>query len=762
MRATFDRTATALVRRPWTLVAIITSLTLVALVGYVDPFIISRWWLDDDNESAVQLPRSERPIDVPDVNPADLTSADAVLVVEGDQFFSPRGAEALRSVVDSLEQLPHVASLFWMDRVPILNIFGLREPLFPNSHASQHRFDAARDRALRHPLVVGQFLSQDCRTVVMLVRFDWLHVRSDAACSDELRDTAIAAMADFPELDYRFRVTGHIPMYLAVRKSHEENHIRYQVIGYSMIALMAVILFRGVAAVIVVALAPALGVFWTLGIIRFFDLQNNPFSDVVLPVLLSLVGLTDGVHLMVQIRRLRSGGKSGKDAAVDGVREVGLACALTSVTTAIGFGSLSLAHHEIVREFGWCCVLGVVLTFVAVVTVIPLACYSWLGRRVHVGHGKGWIDQHFERIGEVIEWVLRYPRRFAWVAIGASIVLTAICLTLEPDERNWSALPSGSEAAQAMYQMDRALGGLETARVEMTWDESVDPGGPRILEALQQIDVLLRQEPLLGHPISLYNLVESLPGDGKLADRVSLVELLPPPLKRAFYQPEQREAIVRFRVQNLGIAAYSPVFQHVRAELDAMTRDMPGFTFRLEGGAVWRWENLYQIVVDLAKSLGTAIVIIFGVLAVVYRSWRLGLISIVPNIFPLAVTGTYLALSGQSLEIVSVCAFTVCLGIAVDDTIHFLTRYEEERRRSSLPEEVIRRAFVGVGTALIMTTLVLVAGFATVSFSDARDHRIFAAMGGLTISSALFADLIFLPALLAVFHTPRARSDNNC
>jgi len=178
----------------------------------------------------------------------------------------------------------------------------------------------------------------------------------------------------------------------------------------------------------------------------------------------------------------------------------------------------------------------------------------------------------------------------------------------------------------------------------------------------------------------------------------------------------------------------------------------------MRGSAVWRWENLYQIVVDLAKSLGTASVIIFVVLSVVYRSVRLGLISIIPNMFPLVLTGAYLALAGYNLEIVMVLNFTVCLGIAVDDTIHFLTRYTEEQAVNDNQDLAIRKAFTGVGTALIMTTTVLVAGFTTVMFSDSRDHQIFATMGVLTIASALFGDLIFLPALLGRF-APQKRPE---
>jgi predicted RND superfamily exporter protein len=188
-----------------------------------------------------------------------------------------------------------------------------------------------------------------------------------------------------------------------------------------------------------------------------------------------------------------------------------------------------------------------------------------------------------------------------------------------------------------------------------------------------------------------------------------------------------------------------------------LQQEFPGFEATLGGGAVWRWENLYQIVMDLLLSLGSAMVIIFVVLGLVYRSVTIGLISIVPNVFPLAVAGVYLAMVGQSLEIVTVCAFTVCLGIAVDDTIHFLTRYQESLKGDSPSERdhAIREAFTSVGTALIITTLVLVAGFSSVFLADSRDHIIFATMGTITLTVALLADLLILPALISWVGGPR-------
>jgi predicted RND superfamily exporter protein len=441
---------------------------------------------------------------------------------------------------------------------------------------------------------------------------------------------------------------------------------------------------------------------------------------------------------------------------------VGLACFLTSLTTAIGFGSLMLAHHEIVQEFGLSCALGVAILFLAVIAVIPLACSTWLGRGVHVGHEKGLVDRNLVRVGGVIDFVLRHAKPISTISIVGTLVLVGITLTLRPDDRMADSLPRRSEVSAAMRWIDEAFGGLEFSSIEVRWTDAIASDSPEVLEVIGQVDDLLRTEQLIGHPLSIRSMLAALPGEGNPAERMSMLALLPPPLKRAFYVPEYRSATVTFRVRDVGIAKYGPVFERIEAGLKRIAEQHPAFTFELAGSAAWRWRNLYQIVVDLAMSLGSAAVIIFGVLGLAFRSVRIGLISIIPNVFPLAVTGTFLVLTGQSLEVVSVCAFTICLGIAVDDTIHFLTRFQEERDAARSDFEAIQRAFTGAGTGMIMTTLVLVVGFATVLFSDMREQRIFASMGALTLASALVGDLILLPALLLRFARPRRAPISRC
>ena len=130
------------------------------------------------------------------------------------------------------------------------------------------------------------------------------------------------------------------------------------------------------------------------------------------------------------------------------------------------------------------------------------------------------------------------------------------------------------------------------------------------------------------------------------------------------------------------------------------------------------------------------------------RSWRLGLLSLLPNLLPLTVTGCALALLDHPLQVASAIAFSVCLGIAVDDTIHFLHRYRRERAQVGSSHQAARNTFIGVGLPILVTSLVLASGFLCLQLSVVPTTRLFGwiILGGL--ATAVFADLLLLPALL--------------
>ncbi|MDA1049223.1 MAG: efflux RND transporter permease subunit [Planctomycetota bacterium] len=678
-------------------------------------------------------------------------ASDCFLVVETDDLFRPATVAALREVVAEIERQPSVDSVMWVDTIPQLNVFGLRERLLPPSDASAESFAAARDRVMRHPLAIGQLLSEDGRTLLMPIAFNWLFVTSDADVSEALLRTARDAAGRYPDVPLKIRLTGRVPLYIAYQNSFDRNHLKFQLISYTLVLVLAAILFRGIRAVLVVAAAPAIGIIWTMGLLNWMDELSNPLTSVVLPVLLTMVGLTDGVHLMVHIRRARAEGQTPQEASRSAILHVGLACALTSLTTAIGFGSLLVAQSEFVRGFGRGCAIGVVVTFVAVVITIPLACSTWLGNNIHQGHEHDLVGHGLKRCGGLIEFVLRRARLVSAVAVIGTLLFGIGAARLRPDDRMQDSQPTGSEAYQALAHCDQALGGIEFVRVRVEWNETADGNSAQILTAIQRAERILTDEPSLRHPLSILNILASFPGDESVTNRLAFLELLPDSTKASYLDTTKRLAVITVRMQDLGIAHYEPVFRRVEQRLGELQTDYPGFKLTLTGDPVTRGRNLYRIVTDLASSLGTAAITIFVVMSLAYRSLRIGLITVIPNLFPLVVTACMMVLFGHPLEIASVCAFTVCLGIAVDDTIHFLTRYRSEVDRHGDVERAIRDAFQGVGSAMIITTFILITGFGTVLTSELPGQRYFAAMAVSTIAAALVGDLVFLPALLAVF-----------
>ena len=686
-----------------------------------------------------------------------------LLVVESDDLFTPRSLAAVRRVEKAVESLDAVSQVIAPDDVPQFNVLGLPVTWMPAADDSPARFAEARRQALAHPLIVGQLLAEDGRTLLMPVVLEPPSPADFETPTDWRKRTAMhvrqVALDAAGQSDVRVRATGRLPLFVEQSNAFERDHVKFLVIGSLLAFVLAGILFRGAAAVLIVAGAPMLGVFWTLGALHIWQEDLNQLADVIMPIMLIMVGFTDGIHLMVDIRRARAEGVSPVDASTDAIRHLGSACFLTSLTTAIGFGSLTLADSEVIQSFGRSCAVGVVLTFAAVITVVPLLCSTRLGRRVHAGYEHDIVGKNLTHFQGAVDWIIDHARTMSAVGILVTAAFTLIALNLRPDNTLGSDFPSSSESYQALAHCDRAFGGIQTLAVVLDWSDATSLDEAQMLATIDEVTSALRAEPLVRHPFSIRNVLLTLSAgnDENLEARLPLLRLFPQNLTQPLWDPDARRAVVTARVQDLGMARYLPVFDRLRASFAPLAQQHAGLTVELSGDPVVTGREIGKIIADLRRSLATAAAVILIVIGLVYRSLRLGLISVVPNLFPLVFTATLLVVMGRPLEIESVCAFTICLGIAVDDTIHFLSRYQREVLVDRDVRAAIRRSFIGVATALMMSTVALVSGFGAVLTSELPDFRLFAAMACSTIGSALVINWIFLPALLSVFAVaPRA------
>ena len=156
----------------------------------------------------------------------------------------------------------------------------------------------------------------------------------------------------------------------------------------------------------------------------------------------------------------------------------------------------------------------------------------------------------------------------------------------------------------------------------------------------------------------------------------------------------------------------------LQSRLETLNEKYPDYVLGLAGGAVSQGRYLHRMVNDLARSLGVAVVIILLMITLAYRSLRIGMIAMLPNLFPLLACAAGLALFNIPLSLEIVCAFTICVGIAADDSIHYLSRYITERSNGLKIDEALSCSFMRVGQVLAITTTVMLCGLGSILFSS--------------------------------------------
>lgn len=738
---------------------LVIALSLPAVLGFwgmrvADP--VTEGWIPQESLDSLR-----------EVEATFSLNSPLILVLECDDFFLPDQMQAVQATVAELRTMPAVAGLTWLGDIPEVSLRGRVTPIIPdplqadgtNSAPGTHdtttdnvairpegeptdlngELEAAKRKLLVHPLAQRNLISEDGKTLILLIDTEQ---RSDIAVIKAV------AVKHLQPAGIRTRVTGSMAMFELHDRILEEDHFRIQMLSYVVVSLLSIVIFRRPVAIFLAGIGPIVGVGWTLGWLQLIGQANNELAKIILPVLIMMIGFTDGMHMVIRIRQLRADGHSPRDAVYKSVCFVGPACFLTSVTTAIGFGSLMFSGAEMVSGFGRVSAIGVTLTFLSVILVTPLLANSWLGKRMHVSAAKDPLAIFMKRSKFIVMFSTRHAHSVTIVGVVLTICCFSIAMNLVPDDSISDRVPFMAEESQALRHCDDVIGGIRFLRVVINWDDSISRA--QLWPVIKECEEALSSQPLLGDAMSIRTCLTVFKA-ANVQDQFILESKLPEELGRQFYRPDVREAQVVCRLQDRGIARYESALARLNETLNTIAASQSGIRIQMISDLAIEGTVVKQMIEELMRSLAMASFIIFGVLAIAFRSLRIGLISIIPNVMPLAVSGALRLVIDESLGIASACSFAICLGIAVDDTIHYLNHFRHERSLGRSAQDANSHTFVTVGSALIMTTVVMSVGLATVMTSRMPPFVNFAAMGCATLGTALLADLLFLPALLTLF-----------
>ena len=489
----------------------------------------------------------------------------------------------------------------------------------------------------------------------------------------------------------------------------------------------------------------------------------------VIPPLLVTIGLAEAVHMVLRYRdELRVLGDR-EQAAARTLATMWLPCFVTTFTTALGFGALVLQEADALRRFGVIAAIASMVAYVVTVLFVPAMLPSFDMRgSLASGHAKlalGGLDR-------AVVALARGTAHRPWTTILLSLALfvgsLALATRVEVDSTLLDQFDDGSDVVSTVRVLEAELGGIRELSVvlEAPDDRFARPDGVADLDAIaawlsaqegvlrvthegdwlrEALALVTRDDAVRAEPMRTAAQMRGL--RALLAQGAS--EARPDPLRR-FVSDDGRRARLEVRLADRGA---SGILAMVDA-LDGVIRERDGLRATFAGEAFAASRGLERIVRSMG-SLSAAVITIFFVMTLLFRSIRLGILSIPPNALPLAMTMAYMALRGIPLNAATVIVFTVTLGLAVDGATHVIARFREELARGGSVEETLLRTVAGSGRAVVLSSVTLLLGYAALLFSAFRPVRLFGELSFVAIAGSLIAQLVLLPALLATFARPR-------
>ena len=645
--------------------------------------------------------------------------------------------ESLAGRLRGIEGVDDVRSIFDIRRQ---GTAGVVLPVIPRTSdpLDAESLARAKARASGHPLVAGHLLSADASSSLLLVQLSATADRPPASSAVVARIEAVLTESAPAEGPLALELTGLPALREQATRALRHDMLMFNSIGLVLAVMLSAVVARSLRSTVVASLPPFIGAIWALGTLGLLGAPVNILTSVV-PSLALVVGTCDSIHFIEDMRRSARRGIDPLAASSGAIRRIGMACGLTSIVTAIGFASLAVARIEAVRTFGIAAAIGALASFMAVTLLTPLIASTRFCSGLRLGRSSPLAG----RVANVLAALsVRHARPLVVVACSLTAALAFVGSGLDADTRIIDSLPSGAPASQALARVDAEFGGVMGVDVVVEWPADVDWRDPAVLDALALAEAAVGREAGISRTISLSTVAAGMPPRVRRRLDVDSVSDL--------VAPESRMALVRARVADLGSRRLEEIYDRVDASLARLEQDRPGWRFRLAGMSVVSARNIRQLVRDLGSSLVVEVLVIGCILAVAFRSPLAGIVSMLPNIFPLVVIAALLVITGRSLDPATVIVFNVCLGLAVDDTVHVLSALTRNRKEGVSIGSAVRRAVSEMGNAVVIGGVVLTVGFAAVTASSVPSLAGFGVLACAAVASATVAELLFLPALLVV------------
>lgn len=684
-----------------------------------------------------------------------------MVVIRADDVFTAELLAYIKSRTEALAEMVVVqrteslANAFVVDTID--GVIQAR-PLFPQIPTDAATLEQKRKTALANPLWRNNLVSSDSTVAVISLFLPPLmrDSRESSLAVHEARELLLVGKPNGVEV----YVTGLPSMFVDSKACAARDFKRFFWLTWLLIATFLLLAFRTLRGLILPFSVTLLCVMWTLGLMVVTGHTLTAVGS-MLPTLIAVVCFSDAVHIMAHYYEQAQAQTNARSVIMSTMEHMITACFLTSVTTAAGFGSLVLSTQDSIRQFGVWAAIGIMLGYILNIALMPVVL-SWLPLP------EPSVQKRYEHslCGYMLAGVVKVNNVAGKWVMATTVLLVVLSLIALPRLRAETSIECFLPASAP------AMKGLTIARDKLTGFGSVElvlrgPAGcfrePWALRELQKVESFLEGQQDVRSVLSVDDLLQWTHGIVEQSEE----DVLSDPHARGLI------AEYMFLFSNSGGSAAltslvtedcssARVCARLRAagtgEQIALIGDLeeaiPRLDKRLTYEITGQATRLSQQVGSVMRSLVDSLIYTFLTITFLMwwqlRSLRQALLAMIPTALPVLLTVGLMGAAGISLNFATVLITSISLGIAVDDTIHFLARYRRELRIPLDRAKAIENTILQSGRAMTFTTIAMAAGCGISVLSDFAPIRTFGVLMAFTMFTALLADLLVLPYLLKI------------
>lgn len=686
-----------------------------------------------------------------------------------DNVYTPEVLQKLKRLTAEVKKISAVKSAISLANAQdiIASVAQEQALLVPEVPRTAVGWDALKEQVNDVPVYVRNLVSPDGHAAAVIIEF------RDTISDDEfLRqgiNETIQAIVDRENGPERLYYTGLPYFKTHLAKSMQEDLTRFVPLTLLFIVVILFVSFRSLRGVLLPTLTVVVSLTWTLGIMALAGSRLS-LGTIALPPLLLVLGTMYSLHVVAEYYELVQPGRSASEVVLETLQKTGAPVFITALATILGFLSLLVNSIVSIREMGIYVSVGITIAFVLSLTLIPaLLVLLRLPTRS---------EETFSPVlSAALQKVTRADIRHRGGIIVACVLISILCtwlsFSIEVDSNFQSFFRKTDPISQATEAINRYLAGSTAFYVLIDGDAR---------DIVKKWDTLWRIKNL-----QLY--LDSLPGVAKTISFVDYCEMLdkglqeiPPEGESAAAAPQGKKTtlwenpaqlaevmqLVYLNANNVSGVVNHPDYSRTnilvrttlsrasdvaatveKIQLFARKTFPPELTVHPTGTLILHTRTTGNIVTGQVESLALSAGVIFVLMSAMFLSTRIGIIAMIPNVFPLLVFFGLMGATGAVLSLSTNIIASIALGINIDNEIHLMHRLNAEVRTTLDQEQALLRTLSTVGKPAFYASVLLVLGFLTLCFSTLVPIQEFGYLSGATMLVSLGADLVLTPALLA-------------